>query len=71
MNGTCVWSDDEYHQRCDVDCRMKEQKWKSFAKIVAGTAEEDFGHQLDGLASDGNVVEQGNRIGLGAIQISQ
>lgn len=39
--------------------------------MVTGTAEEDLGHELDGLTSDGDVVEQGNRIGLGAICILQ
>jgi hypothetical protein len=69
MNGTCVWSDNEYHQRRYVDCRVKEQKGKSFAEVIAGTTEEDLGYQLHGLASDGYVVEQGDGIGLGAIRV--
>lgn len=69
MNATSVWPDNEYHQRRDVDRRMEEQEGESFAKIVAGTTEEDLGHELDGLTSDGDVIEQRHRIRLGAVRI--
>lgn len=69
MNGTCVRSDNEYHQRRYVDGRMQEQKGKSFAEIIAGTTEKDLGNQLDGLTGDGYIVEQGNGICLCAIWI--
>lgn len=48
---------------------MEEQEGESFAKIVAGTTEEDLGHELDGLASNGDVIEQRHRIRLGAVRI--
>lgn len=69
MDGTCVRSDNEYHQRRYVDGRMKKQKRKSFAEIIASTTEKDLCDQLNGLTSDGYVVEQGDGIGLGAIRV--
>lgn len=66
MDSPCLWSDNEYRQRRDVDRRMKEQEREPFPEIIAGTTEEDLGYQLDGLTSDGYVVQQRNGIGLGA-----
>lgn len=71
MNDTRNWPDDEDHQRRDADRRMKEQERESFVEKVAGTAEEYLSDELDGLPSDGDVVEQGNRVGLRAIWIFQ
>lgn len=52
-----VWPDYEYHQRRDTDRGMKQQKWQSFAEVVTGAAEEDLGHELDGLTRDRDVVQ--------------
>lgn len=71
MRGTSIWSNNEYHERCDVDCRMEQQERKSFAKIVAGTTEEYLGAELDCLTRDGDIVEQGHGICLSAIRILQ
>lgn len=71
MNGSGVWPDNKYHQRRDADRRVEEQERQPGAEVVARAAEEDLGDELDGLAGDGDVVEQGDGVGPGAVRLPE